>query len=352
MRCFHDRPLRSAIPTWVAPDRLRSARVLLAGLGNIGSFLAVLLAPLVALVRLVDRDTVEIRNTANQFYGPDCEGQAKVAATADRIQRLVPTLTVEQRVADLEDLPWNDFADVDVALAGLDSLRARQVLSEKLFPLRIPLIDGAVGDPLLVRVQVLLPGHACLECSWGEEHYRQLTTEYPCSRGKPGETPRTLSPGCGGAVAAGMIVAQCLRLFGAAPPPESYEINGDLLAGRFLTARRRVNDRCRYCRGRRGPVMPVIPLQRPFAEATIADLIAVAEHAIGPQAVRLEFRRGILADNLFGGQLCAEPGQLQSIRHRRLEDFGLTSADRVVVHASGRAHAAHIALNAIDRSQT
>jgi hypothetical protein len=306
----------------------------------------------VALVRLVDRGTVEIRNTANQFYGPDCEGQAKVAATADRIQRLAPTLTVEQRVADLEDLPWGDFADVDVALAGLDSLGARQVLSEKLFPLGIPLIDGAVGDPLLVRVQVLLPGHACLECSWGEEHYRQLATEYPCSPGKPAQAPRTLSPGCSGAVAAGMIVAQCLRLFGDAPPSESYEINGDVLAGRFLTARRRVNDRCRYCHKLRGSVMPVIPLQRPFAEATIADLITTAERAIGPQAVRLEFRRGILADSLFGGQLCAEPAQLHCIRHRRLADFGLTPTDRVAVHANGRPHAAHIAFDAVDRSQT
>jgi hypothetical protein len=351
MPCLADGPSRSAHSGVLAPDRLRSARVLLAGLGNIGSYLAGLLAPLVAFVRLVDRGAVALRNTENQYYGPDCEGQAKVDATAGRIERLAPTLTVERRAADLEDLPWGDFADVDVGLAGLDSLRARQVFAERLYPLGIPLIDGAVGDPLLVRVQVLVPGHACLQCSWGEE-YRHLAAEYPCQEGKPADAPRTLSPNCGGAVTAGMMMAQCLRLFGAAPPSESYELHGDLLSGRFLTARRRPTERCRYCRTLRGGVVPVIPLTKPFLEATIADLITAAERATGPRSVRLEFRRGILADSLFGGQLFAEPAQLRHVRHVRLEDFGLTRTDHVVVHASGQPCVTHIACDSLARCRS
>jgi len=52
------------------PERMREARVLLAGLGNIGSFLAVLLAPIVGSLRLVDRDLVEPRNLQTNCTAP------------------------------------------------------------------------------------------------------------------------------------------------------------------------------------------------------------------------------------------------------------------------------------------
>ena len=225
---------------------LRNARVLIVGLGNIGSFLAVLLAPLVSFVRLVDRDVIENHNAWNQCYAPHQEGKTKVDAMGDWIRQLAPHVQIEHRVADLKDLPWGDFADVDVALAGLDSLRARQMLSEKLQPLRIPYIDGAVGEPLLTRIQVLLPDSACLECQWGEAHYRQLATEYPCHPHRTTPSPRTTVAGCVGAATAALMVAQCTRLFSPEPPRESYEINGDLLTGRFRLATRRRNARCRF----------------------------------------------------------------------------------------------------------
>jgi len=348
----HARLLQSTPVPGLVPDRLRSARVLLAGLGNIGSYLAVLVAPLVSFIRLVDRGTVKARNTANQFYGPDVEGLTKVEATAALLRRLAPHVTVEGRVADLEDLTWGELADVDVALAGLDSLRARQVLSDKLVPLRIPLIDGGVGEPMLVRVQVLLPGRACLQCSWGPGQRRALSTEYRCGVERSVETPPTISPGCGGAVAAGMMVAQCARLFGPGPPQDSYEINGDLLAGRFVAARRHVNNNCRACRWLGDRAVPVLPLPQPPAVATVADLLSAAQRAADTDVFQLEFRRGILAANLFGDQVCAEPAQLHPIRHLRLAELGLTSSDRVVIHAGGRPHAAHIVLDTVVRSQT
>jgi molybdopterin/thiamine biosynthesis adenylyltransferase len=333
----------NATPGHPSLERLRSARVLLAGLGNIGSFLAVLLGPRVAFIRLVDRDTVEIRNIANQLYGPEHAGQAKVDAAAERIARLAPSVVIERRIADLEDVPWEDFADVDVVLAGLDSLRARQILSEKLGPLQIPYIDGAVGDELLIRVQVLLPGQACLECSWGPGQYRQLGAEYPCRPGAKAAAPPTVAPGCAGAATAGAMVAQCLRLFGANPPRESYEINGDLKAGRMVASSRRRNARCRYSH----EVAPRrIGLEKAFAEATVADLIDVATRQLGHQDVQFEFRRGILATDQFAPGCFARPEQLYTVGDQRLSRLGLTERDRVVVRAIGQAPAAHICLDA------
>ena len=329
-----------------AADRLRNKRVLLAGLGNIGSFLAVLLAPQVAFIRLVDRDIVELHNTANQFYSPEHEGLAKVVVTAERIERLAPHLEVERRVADLEDVCWEDFADIDCGLAGLDSLRARQIVSEKLNPLQIPYIDGAVGDPALARVQVLLAGQACLECLWSTSSYRQLATEYPC-RGGAIETPATLALGCAGAATAAVMVAQCVKLFSDEPPLESYEINGDLLAGRFITSRRRRNEQCRF---EHDAVPQLIRLETPFAEATINSLLGAVTREFGPQAVQLEFRRGILDGDMFGAGILASPEQLTRFGHRRLAEFGLTPRDRIVVRASGPSRLAHLCFHATHRN--
>ena len=334
-------------PTPLAPDagatvgrRLSSARVLLAGLGNIGSFLAVLLAPLVGLIRLVDRDSIEVRNATNQLYRPEDQGQAKVDVVARQIAGTTPQLQVERRIADVEDLPWEDYADVDIVMAGLDSLRARQLLLEKHYPLNIPYIDGAVGDPLLARVQVLLPGQACLECNWAPLQYRQLMREVPCRpNAPPNEAPRTMAPGCAGAAVAAVMVAQCMRLFSEDPPRESYEIYGDLLAGRFVQYRRGRNVQCRY----RHEVAPqLLPLEAPLSLATVADLIDVVRQHFAGQRVQLEFRRGILGNALFATDRLAEPEQLRPLWNRRLSEMGLTPRDRVVVRAVAASRAAHI----------
>lgn len=321
---------------------------MLAGLGNIGSFAAVMLAPHVEFIRLVDRDTVELHNTINQSYLPEHNGRTKVEVTAERLERLNPQLQVERRVADLEDLPWEDFADVDVVLAGLDALRPRQVISEKTTPLQIPYIDGAVGD-LFSRVQVLLPGQACLECNWGVSQYRQLTTEYPCQPGAYAQASRTNAPSCSGAATASLMVAQCMRLFGDDPPQESFEINGDLSAGKFVTSRRRRNQCCRFAHE---TAPRIIHLNKPFGEGVVGDLLAVAVQQHDQRPVQLEFRRGILTGDLFGTRQIASPEELSDQRDRTLQDFGLTPKDRIVVRASGEARAAHICFTSPCGSQS
>ena len=178
---------------------LRSNHAMVVGLGNIGSQVVPLLAPKIDSIRLVDRDVVEAHNVENQCYARGDIGRKKVDIFAERLRDAHPHLQVDRFVGELQDMPWGEFADVDVVLAGLDSLSARQSLAEILYPLQVPYIDGAVGDPFDVRVQVLLPGSACLECSWGKGQYRQLHTETPCRPGAATDTPRTLAPAAAGA---------------------------------------------------------------------------------------------------------------------------------------------------------
>jgi adenylyltransferase/sulfurtransferase len=202
--------------------------VLLAGAGNIGSFLAPLVARAgVGLLRLVDRDVVEEKNLATQDYRPQDAGRPKAEALAERLRERFPGVRVEARACDLEELA-RDEAAVDVVLGALDSRRARQVLVSELA--WVPVVDGGVGEGLVGRVQVFVPGPAtaCLECTWGREDYRLLAGEYPCIPGAGAQGPPTVSTAFLGSAVASLMAAECLRLLEGAAPAESFEVPFDL----------------------------------------------------------------------------------------------------------------------------
>jgi adenylyltransferase/sulfurtransferase len=265
-----------------------SATALLAGAGNIGSHLAPLLARAeVGVLRIVDRDRVEEKNLSRQDYGPRDVGRGKAVALAERLAGQFPHLRVEPFAADLEDVPLGAFR-ADVLFGALDSRRARQILiSERGWPLGVPVIDGGVGEGLVGRVQVIRPGdaNACLECGWGEADYRHIAAEYPCRPGDPVTTPSTMAPACVGAVVAGIMAARFLSLMSGDAPAESSEIAFDLRHNRFLGSRLRRSPHCRFDHQIVSEVVPIA------AEARIGDLVTLIERRFGGRPAHLEGQR-------------------------------------------------------------
>src|SRR5262249_44930017 len=154
------------------------------------------------------------KNLANQDYRPGDVGRPKAEVLAERIRGQVPGLSVEARTGDLETLPLGFFAG-DVVFGALDSRRARQALvSDVAWPLRVPGVAGGGGGGLVGRVRVCGPGAAlaCLEWGWGREDYRRLAEEYPCTAGAAPSAPSTAAPAVTGAVVAGLMAAEGLRL--------------------------------------------------------------------------------------------------------------------------------------------
>ncbi len=310
---------------------LRAASVLVAGAGNIGSHLAPLLARAgVGVLRLVDRDVVEEKNLAQQDYGPRDVGRGKAEALARRLAGQFPHLRVEPFAADLEDVPLSAFR-ADVLLGALDSRRARQVLvSERGWPLGVPVIDGGVGEGLLGRVQVFAPadGSACLECTWGEADYRLLAAEYPCRPGAAAGAPATAAPACVGAVVAGIMAARCLDLLAGEAPAESRELAFDLRHGRFLESRLRRSPRCRF-----DPqvVREVVPIR---ADGRIADLLAPIERRFGPRPAHLEGRRQAGEGGFAPTRFLAADG-LRARTAEPLSALGIGPGDGVRVRCAG-----------------
>src|SRR5262249_39113008 len=154
---------------------------------------------------IVDRDVVEAKNIATQNFRPEDIGRSKAVVLAQRLRWDFPQLTIRAYAQDLDDLPVG-IANANLLLGALDSRQARQTLVSNLgWPLGVPVVDGGVGEGLLGRVQVFVPGlaTACLECTWGQEDYRLLASETPCEPGASAAAPPTISPAFAGAMVAG-----------------------------------------------------------------------------------------------------------------------------------------------------
>jgi molybdopterin/thiamine biosynthesis adenylyltransferase len=307
------------------PFSLSATSVLIAGAGNIGSHLVPLIArSAVGLVRIVDRDRVEAKNLATQDFRPGDVGRAKALVLAERLRSQLPDKPIEAHCCDLEDLPLGAAA-VDVILGALDSRRARQVLiSEMAWPLGVPVIDGGVGEGLVGRVQVFVPGPAaaCLECTWGQADYRQLAAEYPCLPGGEAQAPATVSTAFLGAAVASLMASECLRLLAGDRPAESYEVPFDLRQHhmrRFLLLR---SPSCRFDH-------EVVTAARPLKGATVADLLAEVQGACDGVPARLECRRGVAGPDRF-----LMPEALRDRAADSLASLGLVAGDRVRVRTA------------------
>jgi molybdopterin/thiamine biosynthesis adenylyltransferase len=300
---------------------LSAKSVLLAGAGNIGSYLVPLLGRLgVGLVRIVDRDRVEAKNLIGQHYRAKDVGRLKADVLAERLSAQSPGRRFEAHCCDLEDLPLGKAA-VDVVLGALDSRRARQVLiSEMAWPLGVPVIDGGVGEGLVGRVQVFVPGPttACLECTWGKADYRGLAAEYPCQPGGAVQAPATVSTAFLGASVAALMAAECLRLLAGQASAESFEVPFDL---RQHHMRRFLLRRSPSCRFDHEVVAVALPMK-----GKVADLLAAVREVADGKPSRLECRRGVAGPDRFW-----LPEALAGRGGESLTSLGLVPGDRVRV---------------------
>ncbi len=151
-------------------QKLQSARVLVAGVGGLGSVAATQLAAMgVGHLRLVDYDVVEASNLQRQhLYDVSKIGCPKVEVAAGRLGKLNPYVSVEPLpiaigAHNAEEL----VADMDLVVDGLDRMAPRHALNRACVKLGVPYVfGGAVSTH--GNVSTILPGEtACLECFQG-----------------------------------------------------------------------------------------------------------------------------------------------------------------------------------------
>ncbi|HVO34764.1 MAG TPA: molybdopterin-synthase adenylyltransferase MoeB [Gemmatimonadales bacterium] len=127
--------------------KLKDARVLIVGLGGLGSPAALYLAAAgVGTLGLVDFDVVEYSNLQRQvLYATSAVGQAKLASAADRIRDVNPHVTlVHHEVHLASENALEVLAGYDVVLDGSDNFPTRYLVNDACALLGKPDVYGSI----------------------------------------------------------------------------------------------------------------------------------------------------------------------------------------------------------------
>lgn len=104
-------------------NEIQKARIIIAGIGGIGSNVAFQLARMIpANLTLYDDDNVEIVNMAGQLFSSNNIGESKVNAIANMIY----DYTSMKQVLAIKDKFTSDKEPGDIMICGFDNMRARR----------------------------------------------------------------------------------------------------------------------------------------------------------------------------------------------------------------------------------
>ena len=225
--------------------RLVRARVLVVGVGGLGSPVALALAAAgVGTLGLVDPDVVEVSNLHRQsLYATADVGRAKVEVAAERLRALVPSLRLEtwrERFGPGHTARARAF---DLLVDGTDTIAAKFALNDVAVAAGVPLLHAGVLGFSAQLLTVLPHVSAC---------YRCVFEEAP----PPGETPSCEEAGVLGPVAAlagTLQAAEAVRLLtDAGPLFVNRLLSIDTRAGRYRLVPLAANPRCTACRAAAG----------------------------------------------------------------------------------------------------
>ena len=123
--------------------KLRSASVGIAGLGGLGSNIAMMLARSgIGRLVIADHDTVELTNIHRQCYPLDSIGMKKTDAVVREINRINPFCKVEKHDMELNENNLGIFSSCDIICEAFDSAENKIMLIEGLSAMGKTVISG------------------------------------------------------------------------------------------------------------------------------------------------------------------------------------------------------------------
>ena len=193
-------------------EKLKAARVLIAGAGGLGTVISVYLAAAgVGTLRIVDCDVVEASNLNRQIlhWGGDI-GRPKTASASEKLAALNALIRVEEVAGRIDETSIDAITkDCDLIVDAMDNFPTRYLLNRTALRKGIPFIHGAVRG-LYGQATTVLPGKTpCLRCIF------------------PGSPPREVFP----------IIGATCGVIGSIEATEAIKLltgRGEPLAGRLF----------------------------------------------------------------------------------------------------------------------
>ena len=148
-------------------EKLKKAKVFIAGAGGLGSLTATYLAAAgIGLIRVVDHDEVELSNLNRQvLYWDEDIGKKKVVSAQQKLERLNPLAKIEAIAERITEANVSQLvAGFDLIVDAMDNMPTRYLLNKAALERNIPFFHGAVYG-FEGRAMTVIPGQsACLRC--------------------------------------------------------------------------------------------------------------------------------------------------------------------------------------------
>ena len=148
-------------------EKLKRAKVVIAGAGGLGSPISLYLAAAgVGMIRIIDHDSVERSNLNRQvLHWDENIGQKKAESARQKLQRLNQDVKIEAIEETITEANVSQLvAGFDLIVDAMDNLSTRFILNKAALERNIPLFHGAVRS-FEGRAMTIIPGQtACLKC--------------------------------------------------------------------------------------------------------------------------------------------------------------------------------------------
>jgi molybdopterin/thiamine biosynthesis adenylyltransferase len=148
-------------------EKLKMARVFIAGAGGLGSPIAIYLAAAgLGTIRIVDHDSIELSNLNRQvLHWDENMGKSKADSSAEKLRKLNPGIKIEAIAETITEANVSQLvADFDLIVDAMDNLPTRYLLNKTAIEKGIPFFHGAVYG-FEGRAMTIIPGKsACLNC--------------------------------------------------------------------------------------------------------------------------------------------------------------------------------------------
>ncbi len=152
-------------------ERIQRSRVLVTGLGALGSLISILLARAgVGFMRIVDLDAPELHNLHRQLLYEEEDARAgipKAEVARRRLNAAASNVEIEAVVAAVDASNVEALTSgVDLVVDALDNIQTRYLVNDMALARGIPYVFGGAVETV-GNVMVIMPGKtACLRCLW------------------------------------------------------------------------------------------------------------------------------------------------------------------------------------------
>lgn len=150
-------------------QKLKEARVFIAGAGGLGSSIAIYLAAAgIGTIRIADDDKVELSNLNRQVIHTDADiGRFKIDSALEKLGRINPAIHIEGHKATIDDTSVADLSEgCHAIIDAMDNLPTRYLLNKTALGLKLPFFYGGVNG-FEGRAMTVIPGQsACLRCMY------------------------------------------------------------------------------------------------------------------------------------------------------------------------------------------